>query len=291
MQYRLWQGISTLLRGLPLPFAYAIASIAGNAAYYLWPRGRTNTIANFRRVLPGAQEQFIRRTARASIVNYCKYLVDFARMPGATPEAILAAAHDSGRFEALDGVLEQGSGAIIVCMHFGNWDLGAAATAARGYPLAVVAEDFGDPRLTREITGAREQLGMRVLIEGRTTPSLVRSLRANGLLALLIDRPLERGGVLVDFFGAPVRLPEGPARLALKTGARLVPVAFPRVRPGGPDVEVLADFNVEHACTGTEEEQVAELTRQVLRVHEAYIRAQPDQWYMFRRMWPESGGI
>lgn len=285
MQYRLWLITGALLRHVPLRLAYAAATAAGNAAFYLWPRGRANTIDNFRRVLAGANEASIRRTARTSLVNYCKYLVDFARMPLMPPRMLMEAAKGDDSFQGLDTVLARGRGAIIVCMHFGNWDLGAAAAAARGYSLNVVAEDFGDERLTRAVVEAREALGMRVLLEGRTTPSLVRSLRANGLLALLIDRPLGEGGVAVEFFGGEVRVPEGPARLALRTGAPLVPVAFPRERANRVGVRVLASFDTDREGTVTGAADVASLTRAMMRAQEEYIRAWPDQWYMFRRMW------
>ena len=75
----------------------------------------------------------------------------------------------------LDRALQSGKGAVIVCLHFGNWDLGAGATAARGYPLAVVAETFSDPRLDAMIVNARTRLGMSVLKMERAGPSLIRT--------------------------------------------------------------------------------------------------------------------
>lgn len=291
MQYWLWKAASGLLRRLPVRAAYLLAATAGNAAFYLWPRGRRNMVENFRAVLPGATGPEIRRAARRSLAGYCEYLVEFARLPTMGRDAIVAAARGQEAFAGLDRVLAEGRGAIIVCMHYGNWDLGAAAAAARGYPLAVVAEEFTDPRLAREVAAAREALGMKVLVEGRAGPSLVRALRAKGLLALLIDRPLREGGVCVPFFGAPVRVPAGPARLALLTGARLVPVAFRRARTGrAVAVEVLAEYGIEGVEGLPEAEQVATLTHAVLQAHERFIRQQPEQWYMFRRMWHEGAG-
>jgi KDO2-lipid IV(A) lauroyltransferase len=103
---------------------------------------------------------------------------------------------------------------------------------------------------------------------------------------MLFDRPLERGGVQAEFFGAPVRVPDGPARLALGTGAALVPAAFPRLRGAGPAVTTLADFSIDTTPSGDESADVARLTREILAAHERFIEARPDQWYMFRRMWP-----
>jgi KDO2-lipid IV(A) lauroyltransferase len=171
-------------------------------------------------------------------------------------------------------------------MHFGNWDLGAAAASVRGYPLTVVAETFKDPRLDAMVVGARSRLGMRVLKMEKTAPSLVRSLHRNGLLALLIDRPTPGDGVKVHFFGEEVEVPSGPARLALRTGAAVVPVAFARTKARHPDVVTLTDFTVCAEPTGNESQDVHSLTQQIMSAHERFIRTYPEQWYMFREMWP-----
>ncbi len=286
MQYRAWQLLSLLVQRLPLRLSYAAASAIGTLAFACWPRGRRATIRNFTRVLPGATPAQVRTVARRSLANYCRYLVDFARFPVLDQGNVLASVTGDDSFRALDAVLAKGKGAIIVCMHFGNWDLGAAAATARGYPMTVVAETFRDHRLDRAIVGARKRLGMTVIKMEKVGPSLVRSLRGNGLLALLIDRPVPGDGVKVEFFGQEVEVPAGPARLALRTGAALVPVAFARFRPGRPEVTTLADFGISWEPTGVEDADIRALTRSVMSSHEHYIRAYPEQWYMFREMWP-----
>jgi len=221
-----------------------------------------------------------------SLVNYCKYLVDFVRFPGQTPESLRAIADGEGAFVQLERALADHGGAIVVCMHFGNWDLGAGATAARGYPVTVIAETFADARLDKMVVGAREKLGMRVVKLDSVSPSILRTLKRRGVLALLIDRPLPGKGVRVEFFGQTVEVPAGPARLALRSGAAVVPVGFPRRHPWRPGVEILADFSVVAVRTDDDEADVARLTQAIMTSHERFIRAYPEQWYMFREMWP-----
>lgn len=284
MQYLIWRTVIALAGRLPLRVSYALATVAGLAGYYLWPRGRRAMLGNYRRVLPAATASERRAVARRSLVNYCRYLVDFARFPALAPDELVAAVSGEASFRALDGALATGRGAVIVCMHFGNWDLGAGAAAARGYRLAVVAETFADSRLDDLVAGARRRLGMEVIKLESAGRSLFRALRGGGLLALLIDRPVPGKGVKVEFFGEDVEVPEGPARLALRTGARVVATAFPRVDAGRPEVLTLTEFieppsNVEGWTTES-------LTRAIMAAHEGFIRAYPDQWYMFREMWP-----
>ncbi len=286
MQYRLWQVVTAIARRLPPRAAYAIAVATGWAAYYCWPRGRRATISNFRRVLGSASPSEVRRVARASLVNYCRYLTDFIRFASLSPQALIEAAKDSENYRELDAALERGKGVIFVCMHMGNWDIGAAAAAARGYPITVVAETFADGRLDEMVVNSRRRLGMQVVKMEKAGPSLLRALKKNGLLALLIDRPTPGDGVRVKFFGEDVEVPAGPARLALRSGATVVPAAFPRVDPNRIDVATLADFAIDFKATGEEGRDIQSLTQAIMSAHERYVRAYPNQWYMFRYMWP-----
>lgn len=286
LQYRLWQLVTAVLQRLPPRASYALAFVIGSAGYYLWPRGRKAMHQNYRRVLRGAPASEIRRTARRSLVNYCKYLADFVRFPALSAEDFDAGVSGEAGFRALDEALARKRGAVIVCMHFGNWDLGAGAVAARGYPVTVVAETFSDPRLDAMVVGSRTRLGMKIIKVEKAGPSLIRTLKSNGLLALLIDRPRPGDGVTVNFFGEAVEVPAGPARLALRTGAMVVPTAFARVTPNALKVEALTDFDIRVDLQGDEAHDVQSLTQAIMDSHERFIRQYPDQWYMFREMWP-----
>jgi phosphatidylinositol dimannoside acyltransferase len=288
VQFRTWQAVSWLVRRLPVRLSYAVAFVAGSAGYYCWPRGRRSMHSNYRRVLQGASRSEIHRTARRSLVNYCKYLADFVRFPSIPPDEIAHSVAGDDNFAALDRALERGKGAVVVCMHFGNWDFGAGAAAARGYPVTVVAETFTDPRLDRMVMGARERLGMQLVKMEKAGPSLLRCLKQNGLLALLIDRPVPGEGVKVTFFGEEVEVPAGPARLALRSGAMVVPAGFPRVQPNEPNVRIISDFAITCVSTGDEAKDIQTVTQAIMDAHERFIRQHPDQWYMFREMWPRS---
>jgi len=282
LQYWGWRAARATIGRTPAPAAYRIAGGLGHAAYWLWPRGRRAMRANFARVLGTAEQGLVDRVGRASLAAYFRYLLDFMRLGNG--RAQLPRVDGDGAFAALDRLLARGRGAVIVCMHYGNWDAGAAYAASRGYPLAVVAEGFGDPRLDALVLGTRERLGMQVIRMERAGPSMVRVLKRNGLLALLIDRPVPGEGVEVEFFGETVEVPAGPARLALATGAALVPVAFRRLDANGERMEVVGDFSIV-PCDEARPECVRALTQQVMRVHESFIRERPEQWYMFRAFW------
>jgi KDO2-lipid IV(A) lauroyltransferase len=287
LQYRTWQVASALVGKLGPRASYRVAWLIGSLTYYAWPRARRAMHRNYRRVLGDVPPRVIRSTARRSLVNYCCYLADFVRFPALSKDEVSEAVLGEPSFAALDRELERGCGAVIVCMHFGNWDVGAGAAAARGYPLTVVAETFPEPRLDAMVLDSRERLGMHILKMEKAGPSLLRVLKRNGLLALLIDRPTSGDGVKVMFFGEEVEVPAGPARLALRAGASVVPTAFARVNPRAPEVTTLTEFGLCVTPSGDEDTDVKTLTQAIMRAHESFIRRYPDQWYMFREMWPE----
>jgi KDO2-lipid IV(A) lauroyltransferase len=290
LQYRLWQVVTAVVGRLPARVSYLAASLLGSAAYYCWPRGRRAMHANYRRVLRGAPAGRIRQASRRSLANYCCYLADFARFPALAPTALARLVEGGESFAGLDRALERGKGALIVCMHFGNWDLGAGAAAARGYPLTVVAETFPDRRLDDMVTGARRRPGVQIVKMEKAGPSLLRALKNNGLLALLIDRPVPGEGVRVSFFGEEVEVPAGPARLALRSGAAVIPAGFARTHANREGVTTLSEFVEPSAPSGDDATDVRALTQAIMAAHERFIRAYPEQWYMFRPMWGEPAG-
>jgi len=282
-----WLVVSWTLRALPLPLTYRLANIAGAATFATWPRGRRSTIRNFSVVLDGAPPAAVRRVARQSMQNYCRYLVDFARLSGRNPRTP-AVRRGLSNLTRLREVLDEGCGVVITLTHSGNWDAAAAATVQAGFDVAVVVEPVGSPRFDRTVRRARERLGMRVLVMGRDTLAMARTLRNGGVLAVLIDRPEADTGVPVTFFGRPARVADGAARLALLNGARLVTASCTR-SPYGRKLELQADFDIPIPSERTAE-TATRLTQALFASHQKFVRAQPSQWYMFRQFWPNGAG-
>ena len=225
---------SALAQAAPLAVAYAVAEACGALAFLAWRGGRERCIANMRHVLH--DEARAREAARRSFAQYAVYLVDFLRFTAITPAEVRRrvifddwATLDAARAEA---------GIVFVTMHFGNWDLGAAALAEHGVPVSVVADTFGDARLNDLVLGARRALGMEILAAERMGPSILRALKRRDVVAMLIDvPPPEDGGVRVEFFGDTIAVHDGPARIALRAGATVVAATLPRERSGSDRVQ------------------------------------------------------
>ncbi len=283
--YLLWRLGVAVTRRLPVRVSYAAASPGADIAWLLLPNKRANTIENMLHVTGRGASGRARALGRRSFQNYAKYVVDFMRHPTADSVDISRRV-EFQEWDQLDAMMGSARGKIFVLMHFGNWDIGAAVLALRGYPVSIVAETQPQGRLNDALVAARTVRGVRLLPMERAAAGIVRAMRRHETLAILLDRPMGEGGVEVEFFGEAIRVPEGPARIALRTGAKVVTAAILRINPHEDRVRAIVDFSIETVSTGDAAQDVVGLTQQIMASHERIIREHPEQWYMFRRMWP-----
>jgi KDO2-lipid IV(A) lauroyltransferase len=112
---------------------------------------------------------------------------------------------------------------------------------------------------------------------------VVRALKANHVVALLCDRDIGGGGIEVEFFGERTRLPGGPATLALRTGAPLLPTAAYFHGRGHLGV-CRGPVPVERH--GSLRDDVTRITQLLAHELEALIRVAPEQWHLMQPNWP-----
>lgn len=272
---------------IPLAWRYRIGMVAGEGIYWCWPAKRRATRRTMA-VVTGdrAEGRHATRAARRSLRNYGRYVVDFLNLPSVPPREIVARSRVTG-WEHLDRVLEHGKGAIFVTGHFGLWDYAPALLDDR-YPgrVYVVAEEFSSPRVDALIQGQRREQGSTV-IPMTNVRAMVRALKGNGIVCLLVDRPVTGDGVEVEFFGQRTRVPAGAATLAALTGATLLPGYMIHHRNGGYEAGILPA--IEPAATGRRASDVQDTTQQVFAALERIIMRSIPHWYMFRDMWASRG--
>jgi KDO2-lipid IV(A) lauroyltransferase len=284
--YWLFRLAIVLTRPLPLRLGYWFAERIALVCYWvIFPRQRKALNANLAHVLQSDDARFIDSVARRSFRNFGKYVIDFIHFPVITADEVKSRL----RFDQWDEFNEaarSGRGLVMATIHFGNWDLGAAAVAAYGYPVNAIAETFPYPPMNDLVQGSRAKLGTHVIGHNRMGPTVFKALRRGEILAVLVDvASSEAKGIRVDFFGAPALVSPAAARVALRTNSWVVPCVVVR---GPKDVEIcpIIDTSLrDFAPTGDETRDVAELTRLTLASLEKMIRRYPDQWFIFRRLW------
>ncbi|MDV6248355.1 phosphatidylinositol mannoside acyltransferase, partial [Rhodococcus opacus] len=166
---------------------------------------------------------------RRSVRSYARYWREAFRLPSMDLDATAKSIDSSieGR-EHIEAALAAGRGAILALPHSGNWDLAGVWCVRYFGGLTTVAERLRPESLYRRFVDYREGLGFEIFPSsgGETPPfgKLAARLRDNRIVCLLGERDLARKGVPVTFFGEPTRMPAGPAKLAIDTGAALLPV-------------------------------------------------------------------
>lgn len=236
---------------------------------------------NLARVLGTAPADVPDEVIRASVRSYARYWREAFRLPSMdlAAQARSIDASVTGK-EHLEGALAAGRGAVLALPHSGNWDMAGVWLTQTHGQFTTVAERLRPESLYREFVAYRESLGFEIFPlsggERPPFPQLRDRLEAGGVVCLLGERDLARHGVPVTFFGEPTRMPAGPARLAIDTGAALLPVHCWFTETGwGFSVEPPVDVSggVEAA------------TQALADRFAANIAAHPQDWHMLQPLW------
>jgi KDO2-lipid IV(A) lauroyltransferase len=115
----------------------------------------------------------------------------------------------------------------------------------------------------------------------------LKALRHNQTVALMGDRPTGGPVIAVRFFGRRTCLPQGPWRIALVSGAALLPAFMHRRCNGGFTLEIGAPLHTPAA--GTLAERMAAQAQAWADSFAARLRADPGQWAAFRSVWLAEG--
>jgi KDO2-lipid IV(A) lauroyltransferase len=197
---------------------------------------------------------------------------------------------DHTEIEGLEWIIqarELGKGVIYGLPHVGNWEVAAPVSGNVKVPVVAVAEKLPNHRITDWFTRMRGDFGIEVVLAtggGEVMRKLEAALAANKAVALLSDRDLKGRGVEVEFFGETTTLPPGPATLAMRTGAPLLPIASYFAGDDGYRVVIRPALPVPEE--GTRSERVAAMTQALAREMESMIRAAPGQWHLVQPNWP-----
>lgn len=280
-----YRGGAAVARSLPRPVAFAAADLGGRVASRLLHSRRRQVERNLRRVLgPGEASARRGRLVGDTFAAYGRYWVESARLPFMSAAEVDAGFSYDG-FEHVEDAMATGVGPILALPHLGGWEwAGMWLTRIAGYPVHAVVEPLEPRELFDWMVGYREALGLRVVPLGPGVASeLLRVLRSGSVLCLLCDRDIGGGGVEVEFFGERTTLPGGPATLALRTGASVLPTAVYHV-PGGTHGVVRPPVTFEP--TGRLRTDVTALTQAIARELEVLVRAAPQQWHVMQPNWP-----
>ncbi|PRX96063.1 KDO2-lipid IV(A) lauroyltransferase [Allonocardiopsis opalescens] len=273
-----------LIRWLPERWGRRLFTWIADAVWRREGRGVRRLEANLRRVVgPGPSEADLRALSRSGMRSYLRYWYEIFRLPSIGPRRLAERTEIHGA-DTLFAALESGRGVVAALPHSGNWDQAGAWIVGRGYRLTTVAERLRPESVFERFVAFRTALGMEVLaLRGGPPPLpvLVDRLKAGGLVCLLADRDLSSSGVEVTLFGEPARMPAGPATLALRTGAALLPVGLWFTGKGWG---IRIHDEIEVPDEGDDRHRTTAMTQALARAFESDIAAHPQDWHMLQRV-------
>ncbi len=279
-----YRTVSLLAAILPRRAAYATAKAASGWAYRNRHTARQALAANLRIVSEARgvamPESELERMVRRNFDNFGKYVVDFFQMGKISPEALdrmVKVEH----IEYLEQCMSMGKGIIGLSAHIGNWELGANVLERHGCRVAAVVRPQPTARLDALFQSRRAGREIRVLpMDGGASP-VSAMLKRGEMVALLGDLDFSARQRRVPFFGKPARLPRGPAVLAARTGAPILPAFVLR------EADETFRFCLYPPIMPDQFQSIDAIQERICSVLEGVIGNHPDQWFAFEPLWQQ----
>jgi KDO2-lipid IV(A) lauroyltransferase len=282
LEYKLLMGIGFLIRGLPRLTMLRLGRLVGDFIYYCIPVRKTITLNHLELSFPDKSTTERKKIARGTYQNFGMNVFEHLCVPMLSKEDIRNIVKLADE-DVLVQALARKRGVIIAGGHFGNWEYTSSAVAAYGYRLGVVVAQVSNTYIDKRINKHRETTGAEMIPKGASTRAVIKMLRENGVLGMLMDQDENEVGIFVDFFGRTCSTPKGPAAIAIKTGASII--FFAAIRQDDGTIKVVFEpIEIDYAA-GTTEENILDITQRCTSRLEHYTRLYPDHWFWMHRRW------
>lgn len=294
---------TTLLKCVPTGLSQRVAYLLGGVLYRVQPKRRRLVRANLERVVTwlvahdmanpqtaaaARDPQALDRLVRAAFGHYVRGYLESAILPVYGSKSKLEHVQaDDWSVAAQAFPTGQSGPLIIVSLHFGAIEIpGLWATKTLGARITAPMETIGDAGLQAYFERARAGTGMNVIPTAGAAAELRAALERSEMVALVADRSVGGVGTAVELFGAPARLPAGPAVLADETGAPAWLIVTRRV--GWADYRSRMEQIVARTASDNRRDRLTAFLDAEARAFERAIADSPEQWWtIFFPIWAD----
>jgi KDO2-lipid IV(A) lauroyltransferase len=269
---------------LPRPLARAMGAGIAWMLFAVTPRLRRIAKFNLQMAFPEWTDAQREVTLRGMVRSLGWMAAEFARMPRYTRENIEEIIVLDGNEHFLEGQ-RRGKGVLFLTAHMGAWEFSSYAHALYGYPLHYMARPLDNARLDALVNRYRELSGNKPIFKNESARAMLKILRQAGTVGILADQnTLPEEGAFVDFFGTPACTTTGIARVALHTGAAVVP-GYAVWDESLNKYRLRFEPPLELIRTGDAERDILQNTQRFAKVTEEIIRKYPEQWVWVHARW------
>lgn len=281
--YAIYRTLSGMFGLLPEPAVRRLGSGAGRIASFVLLERKRLLRRHLRRVMGEAPSP---RLVRDAFASYGRYWAEVFWVRPRRKAQFVAGAEVEGMVH-VRAAADAGKGLVMGLIHSGNWEVSGSMAEEVGLKALAVVEGLKNEKIVAWFKWCRESMGIDVVVARKgssVTRDLLRKLKVGGMIALVSDRDITGKGVPVVFFGEETTMPAGPASLADKTGAALLPVGnFFNDGPGhrivvGPPIEMPTGIS-------DKSERIAAITQRLANAYEDLIRQRPQDWHIFMENW------
>lgn len=267
-------------------YTLALGAAAGDLLYLLSYRMKSRILHNLHFALGDAlSPDQRRRIARQVIQNVAKNWFELFYYGGSDKKTVEDAVSIEGK-ENLDQALTRGRGVIAVSAHLSNYPILAQQFSRKGYNFVMVIRDPKSSVIAAMYEKGRELIELRSLLtvpERQFYRNALRILNSNGILCLIADENKRNGGIFVDFFNHQASTAPGPAALALRTGAPIIPIFL--IRNPDNSLRVIVEKEIPLQHTGDAQKDMQALTAAYTRLIETCVRRDLSQWMWTNFRW------
>lgn len=277
------------VRILPRRGLFGFCDALANLAFLLFRGYRTRSIRNLNVAFAGCVgAASARAIARRSLRNFFRACVEMVIALESSDNERRAAIPVDGR-EHLDMALAKGKGVIVLSAHLGNFFLVGTRLAVEGHPIHVLINQRGESQFSKLLDDYRSQIKL-CTIHARPRRQALQELNAvlrrNEIAVMITDEYRRGNGIPTTFFGRTVLARRGPATLASRTGAAVVPACL--VRQPDDTLRLVIEPELELARSGKGKAEIAENILRMTCWLEKTVRAFPDQWNWMNIRWSEN---
>ncbi|ABF41347.1 lipid A biosynthesis acyltransferase [Candidatus Koribacter versatilis Ellin345] len=269
---------------LPRPLARAHGIFIGYVAYLILPRLRRVGRRNLQIAFPDKPERERNRLLRGMYVSLGRLLAEFCLFPRYNRQNVEKIAVYAG-FENFEQAEQLGKGVLLLTGHVGGWEIGSFVHSIYGHPMNIVVRPLDNPYLNQLAEDFRCRFGNRLLGKQDFARGLLAAMHKGETVGILMDTNMTPPqGDFVPFFGVLACTATGMARVAMKTGAAVVP-AFTVWDDKLRKYRVLFEPAIKLVNTGNTDADVLTNTALFNKAIEDVIRRYPDQWLWVHRRW------